>query len=185
MNALGHALPPAFVFSRVNFKAHMLNGAVAGSLGLAIKSGYMNGDLFVPVLQYFIFYMNILQQNSGLLIYDNHSSHITIASTTIAKESDLTLFNLPPHYSHRMQPLDVGVFPPFKRFYAHYADVWQRSNFGRAITIYEIASLASHAIIKAFTPENIKLGCKSTRIPISIKFRAISRGNLFGIISDG
>ena len=38
INALGHALSPAFVFPRVNFKAHILNGAAAGSLGLATKS---------------------------------------------------------------------------------------------------------------------------------------------------
>ena len=50
INALGHAPPPAFVFPRVNFKVHMLNGAAADSLGLATRSGYKNGDLFVPVL---------------------------------------------------------------------------------------------------------------------------------------
>ena len=69
-----------------------------------------------------------------------------------------------------MQPLDVGVFAPFKRFYAHYAVVWQRSIPGRAITIYEVASLASSAIIKAFTPENIKSEFKSTGIyPLNSK----------------
>ena len=38
INALGHALPPAFVFPRVNSKAYMLIGAATGSLGLATKS---------------------------------------------------------------------------------------------------------------------------------------------------
>ena len=88
----------------------------------------------------------------------------------VAKESSLTLLTLPPHYSHHMQLLDVGVFAPFKHFYAHYADVWQWSNLGRAITIYKFASLASSAIIKAFTPKNIKLGFKSTRIyPLNLE----------------
>ena len=119
---------------------------------------------FVAILQHFISYMNISQQNPELLIYDNHFTHITIASITVAKESGLTLLTLPPHCSHRMQPLDVCVFAQFKRFYAHYADVYQRSLPGRAITIYKVASLASSAIIKAFTPENIKLGFKRTGI---------------------
>ena len=65
---------------------------------------------------------------------------------------------------NRMQPLDVGVFAPFKRFYAHYADVWQRSNPGHAIAIYEVASLTSSSIIKAFTSKNIKSGFKSPGI---------------------
>ena len=164
INALGHAIPPTFIFPRVNFKNHMLNGAAAGSLGLATKSGYMSGDLFIPVLKHFISYMKVSQENPAVLIFDNHSSHIAIESITIAKENGLTLLTLPPHCSHRMQPLDVSVFAPFKRFYAHGADVWQRSNPGRAITIYEVASLASAAIMKAFTPENITSGFRSTEI---------------------
>ena len=34
VNATGNALPPAFVFPRVHFKAHMLKGAPTESLGL-------------------------------------------------------------------------------------------------------------------------------------------------------
>ena len=99
--------------------------------------------------------MNISQQNPELLIYDNHFTHITIASIIVAKESGLTLLTLPPHCSHRMQPLDVCVFTLFKRFYAHYADVWQWSYIGRAITIYEVASLASSAIKKKLSSQKI------------------------------
>ena len=54
INALGHAIPPTFLFPRVNYKNHTHNGAAAGSL--ATKSGYMNGDLLIPVLKHFISY---------------------------------------------------------------------------------------------------------------------------------
>ena len=170
INALGLALPPAFVFPKVKCKAHMLNGASSGNSGLATKSGYINRDLFVPLPQHFISYMNISQQNLGLLICDNDSSHITIASMTVTKESGLTLLTLPPHCSHRMQLLVLGVFVPFKRFYAYYANVWQRSNPGRVITIYKVASLSSFAIITAFIPKHTKWGFKSTGIyPLNSK----------------
>ena len=108
--------------------------------------------------------MNISQRILGLLIYDNDSSHITISSITVTKESGLTLLTLPPHCSHRMQPLVLSVFFPFKRFYAYYANVWQRSNPGRAITIHDVASLSSFAIITGFNPKHIKSGFKSTGI---------------------
>ena len=54
IDALGHALPPAF--PRVNFKAHMLNGAAAGSLGLAIKSGCTSGDFLLPYYNIYFLY---------------------------------------------------------------------------------------------------------------------------------
>ena len=76
VNATGNALPPAFVFPRVHFKAHMLKGAPTGSLGLSCSSGWMNSDVFPEVLKHFIGHMVVSKQNLGLLILDNHSSHI-------------------------------------------------------------------------------------------------------------
>ena len=35
VNAVGQSIPPAYIFPRVHYKAHMLNGAPNGSLGLA------------------------------------------------------------------------------------------------------------------------------------------------------
>ena len=45
INAVGHALPPVYIFPRVNFCEHMINGALNGSLGLATQSGWMNCSL--------------------------------------------------------------------------------------------------------------------------------------------
>ena len=50
INAIGHALPPVFIFPRVHFKKHMLKGAPHGSLGLSAPSGWMNSELFFNTL---------------------------------------------------------------------------------------------------------------------------------------
>ena len=47
ITAIGQAFLPAFIFSRVHHKDHMLKGAQSGSLGLACQSGWMNNELFV------------------------------------------------------------------------------------------------------------------------------------------
>lgn len=49
ISATGQFLPPAMVFPRVFFKAHMLKGAPPGTIGLATQSGWMNADLFLKV----------------------------------------------------------------------------------------------------------------------------------------
>src|SRR5258705_7362303 len=59
------------------------------------------------------------QNTSGkkpiLLIYDGHGSHDTSALCHLAQDNNITLFCLPPHTTHKLQPLDVGVFGPFQR----------------------------------------------------------------------
>ena len=164
VNATGNALPPAFVFPRVHFKAHMLKGAPTGSLGLSCSSGWMNSDVFPEVLKHFIDHMAVSEQNPGLLILDNHSSHIGLEVINVAQKNGLTILTFPPHCSHRMQPLDVCIFGPFKRFYNKFADAWMTSHPGQSISIYDVAELAGAAFNKAFCMENIISAFKSIGI---------------------
>ena len=50
-----------------------------------------------------------------LLICDGHGSHITAKFVAHCIEHDIRLFQLLPHSSHLLQPLDVGVFGPLKK----------------------------------------------------------------------
>ena len=52
-----------------------------------------------------------------LLILDSHSSHLTADFDTFCKENAIICLCMPPHSSHLLQPLDVGVFGPLKRAY--------------------------------------------------------------------
>lgn len=48
-----------------------------------------------------------------LLLYDGHGSHNTIELIELVCEHNIILFCLPPHTTHKLQPLDVNVFGPF------------------------------------------------------------------------
>ena len=78
VSATGQALPPAFLFPRVNFKDYMLKGAPASSKGLAIRSGWMTAEIFPEVLEHFMHHMNVSVDNRALLLMDNHPSHISL-----------------------------------------------------------------------------------------------------------
>uniref|UniRef100_H2YBW1 DDE-1 domain-containing protein n=1 Tax=Ciona savignyi TaxID=51511 RepID=H2YBW1_CIOSA len=117
INAVGQALPPAYIFPRVHFKNYMLNGAPNGSLGLATQSGWMNTDLFVDTLLHFVKHMNSSKENPSVLVMDNHQSHLLYDVITLAREHGVNIVTFPPHCSHRMQPLDVSVYGPFKSHY--------------------------------------------------------------------
>ena len=124
INAAGNALPPAYIFPRVNFPDHMTKGAPNGSLGLATQSGWMNSELFPLVLEHFIRHMNISVANPGVLVMDNHKSYISVEVVEMARENSLSIITFPAHCSHRMQPLDVCVYGSFKRYYNTACDSW-------------------------------------------------------------
>jgi hypothetical protein len=52
-----------------------------------------------------------------LRIFDSHSSHQTAEFDAFCKENAIICLCMPPHTSHLLQPLDVGVFGPLKRAY--------------------------------------------------------------------
>ena len=59
-------------------------------------------------------HMNISQSNPGVLVMDSHVSHIFQDTIDMASENGLSLLTFPPHYSHKLPPLDVCVFGLFK-----------------------------------------------------------------------
>ena len=57
-----------------------------------------------------------------LLIYDGHGSHEKYKLLRLAKKHNIILFSLPPHTTHKLQPLDVGIFGPFARAWTERCD---------------------------------------------------------------
>lgn len=164
ISAAGTWLPPAMIFPRVHFKPHMLHGAPPGTLGLASKSGWMNNELFVDVLKHFIKHSNSSKQSPSMLLYDNHESHISLAAINIAKENGITVITFPPHSTHKLQPLDVGVFKAFQAYYSRAIDSWMMHHPGQTMSIYEVAHCVGQAHEKCMVPGTITNAFKATGI---------------------
>ena len=122
----------------------MINGDPNGSLGLnfATQSGWMNSELFPKVLEHIIEHMDVSVTKRGVLVMDNHESHISVEVVEIAREKGLSIVIFPLHCSHRMQPLEVGVYGPFKRYFNTACDSWMLSHSAKTITIYDVAELS-------------------------------------------
>ena len=52
-----------------------------------------------------------------LLIVDGHSSHINMSFIEYCDQMRIVLLILPPHSTHRLQPLNVSLFAPLASFY--------------------------------------------------------------------
>ena len=122
----------------------------------------MTADNFPKYLLHFIRYAKFNLQSKCLFILDNQSSHISPGGFNICKENGIVLLALPPHTSHRLQPLDVSVFGPFKRNFNQRADAWMVNNPGKTLTIQDLPELIGLAYPRAFTPCNIRTGFLTT-----------------------
>lgn len=71
------------------------------------------------------------QGRRRLLIMNGHGSHITVGFISFCMDNAIDLLILPPHWSHVLQPLDVGVFSPLKRALAAGTDAVSRLDSGR------------------------------------------------------
>ena len=66
-----------------------------------------------------------------LLIMNSHSSHITTNVIAFCMQNAIDLLIMPPHCSHLLQPLDVGVFAPLKRALSKETDAINQYNSSR------------------------------------------------------
>ena len=98
------------VFPRVHYKEHFIRSAPPGSKGTAHRSGWMTDANFVKFLHHFVEHVKPSKEDPVLLLLDNHASHLSIDVLHLAKDSEIDMLSFPPHCSHKLQPLDVGVF---------------------------------------------------------------------------
>jgi hypothetical protein len=54
-----------------------------------------------------------------LLLVDGHSSHVNMKFLNFADSNRILVLILPPHSTHRLQPLDVGLFSPLATAYTN------------------------------------------------------------------
>lgn len=87
-----------------------MDGAPEGSLGMATRSGWINTTIFLEVLKHIQKKTLCSKDNPILLLVDNHESHVTIEAVDYARDNGIVYLSFPPHTTHRLQPLDVGVF---------------------------------------------------------------------------
>ena len=106
-----------------------------------------------------------------LLILDGHTSHVSLEFIQYCTDHKIIALCLPPHSTHVLQPLDVGVFSPLAKAYK--TRIQQDSVFGaekitneqflkfyqlarqEAISLRNIASAWRAAGLKPFNPSPI------------------------------
>uniref|UniRef100_A0A1X7UP58 DDE-1 domain-containing protein n=1 Tax=Amphimedon queenslandica TaxID=400682 RepID=A0A1X7UP58_AMPQE len=90
-----------------------------------------------------------------LLLLDGHSSYYCPDTINTAAEEKIIIFCLPPHTTHRTQPLDKGCFSPLKAYWEEECHDYLKENPGKVL---------SRSWMKGMTMKNATSGFKTTGI---------------------
>ena len=117
VSASGQILPPYVVYKGERLMSDTTYGGPLGSKYTVSQNGWMVEHTFLDWMRS-LFIPSIPNERPVLLILDGHSSHVSYDIRLLAVEHNIHLLKLPPHTTHGLQPLDIGVINHIKR-------VWQ------------------------------------------------------------
>ncbi|CAH1981905.1 unnamed protein product [Acanthoscelides obtectus] len=142
----------------------LMKGAPPGSIGVAHPSGWVQCHIFTQWFRHFIQYVKPTKENPILLILDGHYSHTrNIEIIDLARENFVTILRLPPHSTHKLQPLDKSLMGPLKVYYSEEIRIWIRQN-QRALSPFDIMELFDRAYEKVQTYSVAENGFRVTGI---------------------
>ena len=115
----GRILSAYIIFSDKKIQNDWLNAITNGSITLQINpNGWTDADIVVHWLKtVFHHHTKHSKGQFRLLLLDGHTSHISIEFIKFCEQMKIIALCLPPHSTHLLQPLDVGVFSPLNKAY--------------------------------------------------------------------
>lgn len=163
-SASGMYIPPLFIFARKRMAPHLKKNGPPGAIYLCSDNGWITENIFLEWLKHFKKFVNASSEDPVLLAIDNHATHCTLPVYNYCRDNGIIILTIPPHTSHRIQPLDVSFYAPLKTAYNNECDKYLRSHVGERITTNEIAEIFNKAFGRVATPERAIKGFEATGI---------------------
>ncbi len=131
------------------------------------KNGWSCDELGLQWLQkvFHLHTKNKAGNRRRLLIVDGHSSHVNLKFIKWADNHWIILLILPPHSTHRLQPLDVSLFSPLSSAYNNQINGLMNDGQGYvSMSKREFWPMFRASWETAFTVKNIQSGFAKTGI---------------------
>lgn len=165
MSAGGAFIPPMMIFNRKRMKAELTDGAPPGTIFACNDTGWMRLEVFSAWFDHFLSFVKPSKDDPALLILDGHLSHTkNLDVIEKARANYVTILCLPPHCSHKLQPLDVGVMFPLSIYTDQALEKWLNNHPGRTVTSFQISRIFCEAYLRAATQQNCVKAFRKTGI---------------------
>jgi hypothetical protein len=128
--ANGLAIPPSLIYQGESYDLQdtwldEFDHSTQRAFFACSKNGWSDDTLGLNWLQQ-VFDRTTKERTSPrdrrLLIVDGHSSHVNMPFIEYADANRILLAVFPPHSTHRLQPLDIGIFSPLATYYSQAID---------------------------------------------------------------
>ena len=168
VSAVGVALPPALLYPGESGDLQDgwlqdLQAEEQAYFGVS-QTGWSNDAFGLQWLQK-VFQKHTGHQRRRLLIVDGHSSHVNMAFLNWATSNQIFILILPPHSTHRLQPLDVGLFQPLATAYTKQLNKLTLEGQGYvSMKKRHFFTLFRQAWADSFTEDNIQSAFKKAGI---------------------
>lgn len=168
----GSAIPPALIYQgeshdlRDSWLEDFDHSADQAHFAASDK-GWTSNNLGISWLTSVFERYTSLKVGNGyrLLLADGHSSHLNMQFIDFCDSHRIILAILPPHSTHRLQPLDVGIFSPLATTYSIEINrLFQSSSGFTRITKRNFWPIFNIAWKKVLTMNNIRSAFEATGI---------------------
>ena len=153
----GGFIPPPFViFGGQSIQHSWISPSIDSRTVINVSSsGWSDRSIALQWIKHFDKYTR--PQTAGqyrLLILDGHTSHTSIELAEFCESEKIVPLCLPPHSTHILQPLDVGMFSPLSNAYKK--EVSDHTLFGgQSISNRQFLQFFQKARQATFTAQNI------------------------------
>ncbi|KAK6222045.1 transposase [Colletotrichum tabaci] len=188
IGSCGYSIPPYIIFAgKVHLDSWTCNSPLPPDWVITLtENGWTTNEKGLEWVQHFDFHTRSRTKGAyRLLILDGHESHHSVDFELYCKEQNIITLCMPPHSSHKLQPLDVGCFSPLKRAYSQEIEVLMRVHITH-IAKEDFLPAFYKAYDKAMTTSNIQAGFRATGLvpydpehvisQLDVKLHVSSRG---------
>jgi hypothetical protein len=174
ISANGDSIPPLIIFKGKSVQQQWFPTDITSFEGwqfTATKNAWTDNAVALEWLQK-LFIPRTQPRDSTqkrLLILDGHQSHATTEFMWECYQNNILLLYLPPHTSHVLQPLDLGVFSSLKRTYR--IRIGQLHQWEDTTIVGKRQFLKTYQLsrVNGLSASNIKSGWKATGLwPVSM-----------------
>ena len=114
-NSVGEYLPPFVLYKSKHLYDTWCIGGPKNTVYSTSPSGWMEAQQFIQWFKSVFLVHTAKNPGEKVLFFDGHFSHVSIELIKLAMDNNVKLICLPPHSSHILQPLDVGVYGHVKK----------------------------------------------------------------------
>lgn len=173
--------PPLFIFPLKNLPSNIDSMVKSGKMHV---SGQESGWIDQTILKNWVIelskwikhrraMLNLPDNAPFLLFVDSHSSRAHSDILKLFRDNFIDTVTYPSHCSHLLQPLDVGIFGPFKKYFKGWRRKLSKTQFTwegdqnvseRSVTRAKICLAAVNALHQAFAYTHVERGFRLSGI---------------------